>query len=602
MRLAFASVLAAIALLAPAALAGAAEPRPFGALDCVPAAGVRYCEGSVATRVRTFDGVPLDVNVALPAGQDQGLPLVVLSHGWGGRKLGLADMQPWAERGYAVLSLTARGFGESCGSQASRLADPTGCARGWIRLDDVRFEARDVQHLAGLLADEGTADPQRIGVTGISYGGGVSLELAALRDRLALPDGTLVPWTSPGGVPMRIAAAVPEIPWSDLAYALQPNGRTLDYAITGPTDDLDPPGILKQSYVSGLFGLGASTGWYAPPGADPDADLPRWYAVFSAGEPYGEEARSIGQELADHHSPYYLDHSTPPAPTLIASGFTDDLFPVDEALRFANRTRAEHPGTPLSLLFLDFGHARGQNKPADVAHYRTRRFEWIDRHVKGDPSVRALRGVEALTQTCPASAPSGGPFAAPTWRALHPGEVRMRSDAAQAVLSAGGDPAVAASVDPIAGQGACATTSATAEPGTADYRLPAATGAGYTLLGAPTVIADLKTTGVFPQLALRLWDVAPDGTQTLVARGLYRPAADGRAILQLHPGAWRFAAGHAPKLQLLGRDAPYARPSNGTFAVTVSGLEVRLPVHERPGGQVLRPAPPVLPPGARPAP
>jgi hypothetical protein len=38
---------------------------------------------------------------------------------------------------------------------------------------------------------------------------------------------------------MRIAAAVPVIPWTDLAYSLEPNGRTLDYTITGPTDDLN---------------------------------------------------------------------------------------------------------------------------------------------------------------------------------------------------------------------------------------------------------------------------------------------------------------------------------------------------------------------------
>jgi hypothetical protein len=552
--------------------------------------------------VRTFDGVPLDVNVALPAAGDTGLPLVVLSHGWGGRKLGAAEMRRWAARGYAVLSLTARGFGDSCGSPASRAADPTGCARGWIRLDDVRYEARDVQHLAGLLADQGIADPQRVGVTGISYGGGVSLELAALRDRIVRPDGSLAPWTSPGGRPMRIAGAVPEIPWSDLAYSLLPNGRTLDYTITGPADDLEPPGILKQSYVSGLFGLGAGRGFYAPPGADPDADLPGWYALFTAGEPYGPQAQAIGRELAAHHSPYGVDHSQPPAPTLIASGFTDDLFPVDEALRFWNRTRAEHPGTPLSLLFLDFGHARGQNKPADVAHYERRRFEWMDRYVKGDPRVRPLQGVEALTQTCPASAPSEGPYRAPTWRALHPGEVRLRGAAAQTVLSAAGDPAIAAAIDPIGGQGACATTSAADEPGTASYRLPAATGSGWTLLGSPTVIADLTVTGPFPALALRLWDVAPDGTQTLVARGLYRPDTSGRHVFQLHPGAWRYAPGHVPKLQLLGRDAPYGRASNGTFTVTVANVDVRLPARERPGGQVQRPAPPVLPPGATPAP
>ena len=161
--------LAALVLVLSIPATAAAAPRPFGALTCAPQDGVRFCPGSVLTRVKSFDGVPLDVNVALPATADAGLPLVVLSHGWGGSKFGLADMQPWAARGYAVLAITARGFGDSCGSIASRAADPGGCAKGWIRLDDVRYEARDVQHLAGLLADEGLVDPSRVGVTGISY-------------------------------------------------------------------------------------------------------------------------------------------------------------------------------------------------------------------------------------------------------------------------------------------------------------------------------------------------------------------------------------------------------------------------------------------------
>jgi hypothetical protein len=274
---------------------------------------------------------------------------------------------------------------------------------------------------------------------------------------------------------------------------------------------------------------------------------------------------------------------------------------VDEALRFWNRTRPEYSSTPVSLLVLDFGHMRGHNKPADVAVFEQRRSEWMDRYVKGS-NVTPLRGVEALTQTCPATAPSDGPFTAPTWRALHPGEVRFSSAPAQTVVSAAGDPTVAAAIDPIGGQGACATTSAADEPGVATYRLSAAAGDGYTLLGAPTVIARLAVTGAFPELALRLWDVSPDGRQTLVARGLYRPDGDGRVVFQLHPGAWHFAAGHVPKLELLGRDAPYGRASNGTFTVAVSDLQLRLPVHERPGGQVLRPVAPVLPAGSVPAP
>jgi hypothetical protein len=53
----------------------------------------------------------------------------------------------------------------------------------------------------------------------------------------------------------------------------------------------------------------------------------------------------------------------------------------------------------------------------------------------------------------------------------------------------------------------------------------------------------------------------------------------------------------------LGRDAPYARPSNGPFAITVSRLDLRLPVHERPGrGPVHTPAALLVPCGQTPAP
>jgi hypothetical protein len=67
-------------------------------------------------------------------------------------------------------------------------------------------------------------------------------------------------------------------------------------------------------------------------------------------------------------------------------------------------------------------------------------------------------------------------------------------------------------------------------------------------------------------------------------------------VFQLHPNAWRFAGGHVPKLELLGRSPGYLRPSNGIFTVTVSSLELRLPVREAPSGDVLEtPATSVLP-------
>jgi hypothetical protein len=93
------------------------------------------------------------------------------------------------------------------------------------------------------------------------------------------------------------------------------------------------------------------------------------------------------------------------------------------------------------------------------------------------------------------------------------------------------------------------------------------------------------------QVAARLLDVAPDGMQTLVARGLWRPepGQTGKQAFQLHPGAWTFEQGHVAKLELLPADADtgalgsYGRPSDGQQTVEISRLALRLPVVENPG-------------------
>jgi len=162
----------------------------------------------------------------------------------------------------------------------------------------------------------------------------------------------------------------------------------------------------------------------------------------------------------------------------------------------------------------------------------------------------------------------------------------------------GGNQAIANDIDPtpasLVHQG-CVTEPATPEPNTATYNLAAATGNGYTLVGSPTVIARLKVSGANAQVDARLWDVAPDGTESFIDRGTFRPQVGKHtAVFQLHPNGWHFIAGHVARLQLLGRDAPFARPSNGSFSITASKLQLRLPVHERPnGGQVRRPLRPL---------
>ena len=212
---------------------------------------------------------------------------------------------------------------------------------------------------------------------------------------------------------------------------------------------------------------------------------------------------------------------------------------------------------------------------------------FIDYYVKGAGSKPA-NGVTVLTQTCPNSAPSGGPYTASTWKALQPGVVNVNSKPAQTIASSGGDPKVSKAFDPVYGGNSCTTVSAADEGrGVATYRLPTPTGSGYTMIGSPTVTADLQVTGQYAYIAGRLVDVDPaTNTKVLVSRGAYRldpKAPNGRQTFQISANAWHFAPGHIAELELLGRDSPFLRPSNGVFSIAVSNLQLRLPVHEVPG-------------------
>jgi predicted acyl esterase len=618
----FATIVVALIALALCAPAQSASPQPLGLSSCGSIEGVYQCSGLV----KTWDGVPLDTTVTLPSSSPSGpLPLIADIHGFGNSKWEYLDPKSeaytgnaytWAKAGYAVLTYTARGLWGSCGTPDARAAGGPDCVKGYIHLADVRYEARDTQELIGRLVDDGAADPKRLGVTGDSYGGGQSLELAALRNRVMQPDGKLVPWKSPKGVPLSLAAAAPVIPWSDLMGAIAPNGRTLTYAQGPPDATYSPVGVFKTSFMNGIaaaaqFGTGPGQpvdqpfvpgrpmGFLAPPGSDPDADVLGWVERADQGEPYDDaNATALVQRVEKFHAPYQIDSSVAPPPLFIGSGFSDDLSPVDEALRFAERTRREHPATPISLLFGDFGHQRAANKPADRKRLLDGIRAWMDHWLRGS-GPKPLEGVTATTQTCPHTAPSDGPFSAPTFGGLARGEVRAASEVAQTISSTGGDPQVAAAIDPVTGGGDdCATTRAEDAPGTAVYKLPAVVGEGFTLLGAPTILAKLTISGSGAQVAGRLWDVAPDGSsQMLVARGTFRPTGNGDAVWQLHANGWRFAAGHVPRLELLGADAPYTRVSNGSFEVTVNRLELRLPTRDAPGGQVHAALPNVIPAG-----
>ena len=84
--------------------------------------------------------------------------------------------------------------------------------------------------------------------------------------------------------------------------------------------------------------------------------------------------------------------SVPPAPTLISNGFTDDLFPADEAVRYANKVFSKYPRARIAQLHFDYGHPRGQGKADGEALLSRRTHNWFDRYVKGEARQGPTRG------------------------------------------------------------------------------------------------------------------------------------------------------------------------------------------------------------------
>jgi hypothetical protein len=118
--------------------------------------------------------------------------------------------------------------------------------------------------------------------------------------------------------------------------------------------------------------------------------------------------------------------------------------------------------------------------------------------------------------------------------------------------SSAGDPAIGKTLDPVFGGGACpSVSSADQGSGGATYRL------------RPRRAPDTRCSELPRSARTCASSQWPAGI----------PASPRRLALRRRP----------QQAELLGRDAPYLHPSNGTFAITVKNLVLRLPVHERPG-------------------
>src|SRR4051794_3199708 len=442
-----ASAAAALVALLPTAIASAADPTPFGHA-CTPQNGVRFCPTTdLAGRPASFDGTPIDVDVTLPASGQGPFPTILLLHGLGGDKTsfestgGDKTYNNWffAQHGYAVVTPTARGFGNSCGKVESRTPD---CATGWTRLGDMRYEVRDIQTLVGRLVDEGVVKPDAIGSTGISYGGGFSTMLSFLKNRVRMPDGSYAPWTSPKGTAISLTAAWPRWLWSNGESIFTRNGR-------GPWSRT-PTGVEAQAYAAGIFAV-ALSGFVAPTGGDLSTDLTRWKAQLDSGM-----LDASVQPTLDNAYQYHgvATVAGAPAPLLLQSGWTDALFPVGQSLGAYDHIRAQSRTAPVALQVADLGHNPGANHPKDVAAFDAAGLGFFDAWLKGAGRKPAPGSVTAYTMRCPPTAAAGGgPVTASSFAGLATGTLRFGTGKALKITSKGAGAKLASELSPLAATG-----------------------------------------------------------------------------------------------------------------------------------------------------
>jgi ABC-2 type transport system ATP-binding protein len=293
--------------------------------------------------ITSFDGTDLAATLYEPAGNGR-TPAMLMTHGYGGTR---SDVDAWASmyarNGYTTLTYDSRGFGNSGGE---------------VNVDGPK-EVKDAQTLITWLADDENAtvrkdgpDDPKIGMDGLSYGGGIQLNTAAAEGR-----GDGVPESDD-----RIDAIVPRWAWHDLRYSLAPNG------------------VIKSGWETLLLATGAQGGHLSGNDAEDyvrgqTPELYEFYAEALARNEYPEEAA----EFFESRSPVQ-DIEDITAPALFVHGWPDTLFTPNEAIWNAEGL----DGPEHRYIFFEGGHTLTDMAGAEQKNFIDRKaLEWIDTHVSG---------------------------------------------------------------------------------------------------------------------------------------------------------------------------------------------------------------------------
>ena len=538
-------------------------------------------------RIPVVDGprgnqhVVIDASFFLPAGGGKA-PAVLLAHGFGETKDAVRPQaEELARAGFAVLAWSARGFGASTGQ---------------IGLDSPDYEVKDVEQLVTWLARQPRVlldhpgDP-RVGITGASYGGGISL-LAAAYDH-------------------RIDAVVAQSTWNNLATALFPNA-----AGGGPGG-----GVFKRQWAGLLFtqgsvgfgsaggsqggqqgagggqGAGSQAGTGSEPGLGSQALPPAAVGQAALCGRFQPQICAIYQQVAATGRPTpqaisLLLRSSPAsvagrmrAPTLLIQGEHDSLFGLEQAN--ANYQAIRRNGAPVDMVWFAGGHDGGNQETARVESLTV---QWLRRWLApghpargagaGQPGFAVTRvlGFDPSTDEVSLGVATAGRY--PGLGGTRRTVVHLAGPPQTAVNPAGGAPA---SISVFPGLGSLGAAGLTFDmPGQSAVFTSAPLPSALQVTGSPTV--RIRVSGA-PAVTLfaKVYDVDQAGNTTLpnqlVAPLRVTGAQSGRVVTVALPAIdYSFAAGHRLRLVLTATDFAYATsPVPAVYRVALASPGLTMP-------------------------
>jgi ABC-2 type transport system ATP-binding protein len=531
-------------------------------------------------------------------------PAILTTNGFGGSKDDgneSAIGRGFVKQGYVVLAYTGLGFPNS-GCKIT-LDDPAYDGQAGKQMVSVLagtksyLDASKSPHRIGYVAQESKGDP-RVGMIGGSYGGQIQYAVA-MQDK-------------------RVDALIPIITWNDLSYSLAPNNTSLTRGVTYSTE-----GVAKKQWTDLFFSVGITDGVQGG-SVDPSRNAPPCPNFADAACPGIAKLNTLGYpdaatlQLARHASvSTYLKRIT--APTLVVQGQKDTLFNLQEAVATFKGLRAQ--GTPTRLIWQSWGHSDSNPAPGELDFnapslrdsYLGRRFlNWMNHYVKGNAKAPVGSRFSYFRDWVPydtrpayagraiqkAYAEKSTFSQAPTSTLYFTGNDGLTTSSNVATGSASyanTGPAPTSYSETSGLEGSQVNNPPSDAPGTAVSFTTAPLAAPADLVGSSRLRLNLSAPlaaqsqaagpgGKLGRFA-KIYDVAPDGTQTLHNRLIspVRVADVTQPVSITLPGvAQEFAAGHRIRVTIAASDFAYggnaaAQPVTITTSAAAPSL-IRMPL------------------------